>query len=348
MAVAHRASAASGSTNPTTTFTVVLPSSVVAGDVCYVQVTSRDHTSGTAYPTVTDNDTGGNTWTRIAESTDRKATLWRKFATSGTASKTVTVAGCVGSSSGGVAVYSGADQTTPNTTPTVEDNASGNETHAEITPSVADAMICLGVFNTGNDNAVATEACTTPGALTERWEKLSTGGSDCACVHASALQSGGPTATGAFTWAQTDGTTKSIVWAVQPPAPLSGNGTDTGTLGESGKADVVGGGTETLTTGESVVSGVDLSTSDLLALLEDSVAGCAASFGDVLAFGDDAVAQLGSGVDVVDADTFTLEEALYCIPRDTGSGSKVKLKWPKAPPYRVDVWPGWREGIDPE
>ncbi len=221
MAVAHRASA-TPTGNPTTSFTVTIPASVLTDDDLYVFVCSRDHTAATAYPTVTDNDTGGNTWTRIAESTDRKATLWRKKATSGSASKTVTVSGCVGSASGGISAYSGGASGDPTTNIAVEDNASGDESHAGFTPSFADSMICLAVFNTGNDNAVTVLACTNPGTLEpERFEKLSTGGSDCATIHGSALQSGGPTATGSFTWAQTNGTTKSIVFAIKPALIVS-------------------------------------------------------------------------------------------------------------------------------
>jgi len=214
MAVAHRASAASASTNPTTTWTVILSASIAAGDDLFVSVTSRDHTSGTARVTCTDDDAGGNTWTLISESSDRKASLFWKKATSATASKTVTIAGAVGSSSGGYSAYSGCDLT-PYTNVSVEDNASADETHAGFTPDVAASMIALVVFNTGNDNAVTSPACTDPGALTNRFEKLSTGGTDCSNNFSSELQSGGPTATGSFTWAQTNGTTKSIVLAIK-------------------------------------------------------------------------------------------------------------------------------------
>lgn len=215
-AVAHRASAAANEAAPTTSLTITIPASVATGDALFVALTSRDHTSGTAYPTVTDNDAGGNTWTRIGESSNRKATLWYKIATSATASKTITCAGCVGSCTAGVSAYSGT-ATVPYSNLTVEDNASGNETHATFTPDHAGSFICLAVFNTANDNAIASEACTDPGTLTERYEKLSTGGSDCGNAFASALQAAGPTATGAINWTQTDGVTVSMAWAVPPP-----------------------------------------------------------------------------------------------------------------------------------
>lgn len=217
MAVAHRASIASGSTNPTTTFTITIPSSTVTNDVLFVTVTSRDHTAGTALPTVTDNDAGGNTWTQItgASSADRKATVWWKRATSGTASKTITVAGCVGSSSGGVSVYSGAlVNNTPYTNETIETNGSGDETHATFDPTNDNSEVVFAVFNYANDNAVTSVSGATVGAFAQRFEHLSTGGSDCGNTQwGVALASG---ATGSITWAQTNGTTYSSIWAVKP------------------------------------------------------------------------------------------------------------------------------------
>jgi hypothetical protein len=229
-----RAGAASGSTNPTTTFTITIPSGTATGDSLFVQVTSRDHTSGTAYPTVVDTDVGGNTWTQIAESTDRKATLWWKRATSGTASKVITVTGCVGSCTGGVSVYqNAATSVTPYTNIVVETNASADESHASFTPDNAGSAICFAVFNYANDNAVSSESTASLGAMTEDWEHLSTGGSDCACVHAHINGAdAAPAATGDITWAQTNGTTYSISWAVRPEDSLGSpdimdNGTET-------------------------------------------------------------------------------------------------------------------------
>lgn len=232
----HRASVASGTTNPTTTFTVTIPASTATGDSLFCQVTSRDHTAVDAYPTVVDTDSGGNTWLKIGESTDRKATLWWKRATSATASKVITVAGCIGSCSGGVSVYqNAATSVTPYTNIVVEDNASGNETHAGFTPTYLGSAICLGVFNTANDNAVISESTVNFGVMAKGWEKLSTGGLDSACTHAFLDGTETPGGTGAITWAQTDGTTKSITWAVRPEdvgatADIMDNGTETALL----------------------------------------------------------------------------------------------------------------------
>jgi hypothetical protein len=224
-------SAAVPTGNPTTSFTVTIPSAVLAGDLLFLPLTSRDAV-GVA-PTVTDNDTGGNTWTKIASSSDQKATLWYKRATSGSASKTVTVAAALGSSSGVLKAFSGGDGgATPYTDVVVETNASGDESHVGFTPSNADSMVCCSVHNYANDNAVTSLSFATLGA-TAATEKTSTGGSDCGCIFGHALQTGGPSATGNLTWAQTNGTTYSITWAIKPAIAYnlpagSGSFTETG------------------------------------------------------------------------------------------------------------------------
>jgi formylmethanofuran dehydrogenase subunit C len=226
MAIALRGAAAVPAGNPTTNFTVTVPATS-ADDLLFLAVTSRDST-GAGTLSVTDNDTGGNTWTKIANSTDHKATLWYKRATSGTAAKTVTLNNAVGSCSGVLKCFSGADTgATPYTNVAVETNASTDETHAGITPANADSMVCCSVHNYNNDNAVTSLSFATLGATTMT-EKLSTGGNDCATAYGHALQSGGPAATGNLTWAQTDGTTYSIVWAIKVLVPpISGTLTKT-------------------------------------------------------------------------------------------------------------------------
>lgn len=217
MAVALRGAAVVPVGNPTTGFTVVIDAAVAANDLLFLALTSRDST-GAGTLAVTDNDTGGNAWAKIGNSTDHKATLWYKRATSATAGKTVTVANAVGSSTGVLKAFSGAATgATPYTNIVVETNASADETHAGFTPTNANSMVCASVHNYANDNAVTSLSFATLGATTMT-EKLSTGGSDCATAFGHAIQSGGPTATGNLTWAQTDGTTYSIVWAVSPLA----------------------------------------------------------------------------------------------------------------------------------
>ena len=214
MALTHRASIGCAPVNPTTTFTVTIPATVVAGDVLFLSVTNRDGVQ--LIPTVVDTDTGGNTWACIGSNANYKGTLWWKRATSGTASKVITVANCIGSAVGTLSCYYGADTSaTPYSNISVETNIAADETHAGFTPDVAGSMICLSVHNVENDNAVTSPACTDPGALTIRIEDSSTGGGDCGCNHSSAIESGG-NPTGNFTWVQTDGATISIVWAIKP------------------------------------------------------------------------------------------------------------------------------------
>ena len=203
--------------NPTTSFTVTIPSSTLTDDVLFLTVTNR---GSTADPTVTDDDTGGNAWAKVNAGL-HNGSLWWKRATSGTASKTVTVSGLTNSSAGVLKVFSGALLTgNPYSNVSTEDNASANETHAGFTPDEADEMICAAIANYSNDLAVTALACTNPGVLSQV-EKLSTGGSDCGSAFGHALQIGGPTATGNFTWAQTDRANTSITWGIrqEPPPP---------------------------------------------------------------------------------------------------------------------------------
>lgn len=246
MAIALRGSAVVPTGNPTTSFTVGIPSQVLTDDLLFLAITSRDHTSGTARVSVTDNDSGGNAWALMtgAESSDRKASIYWKRATGSTASKTVTVSGAVGSVSGVLKCFSGGDTSaTPFSNVVPESNASGNETHAGFTPGQADSMVCASVHNYANDNAVTTLSFATLGATTAT-EKLSTGGSDCGCTFGHVLQSGAATGTGNLTWAQTDGTTHSITWAIIPAlAPISGSLSstlDALTAASTGTVDVLG------------------------------------------------------------------------------------------------------------
>jgi hypothetical protein len=213
--VTHIASAVANEANPTTTFTVTIPASAEAGDDLYLSVMSRNSSTD---PTVVDDDTGGNTWSVFGNTGTNGLSIWWKKATSGSANKTITVDGCVNSAAGGVSVYRGGAAGDPTTNVSIELNAGGDETHAGFTPDNADSMICLTVGQRANDNAVSSQTCTDPGALTQRFENLSIGGSDTGCNHSSAPQVGGPTATDDFTWAQTNGATNSVVWAIKPAA----------------------------------------------------------------------------------------------------------------------------------
>ena len=207
--------------NPTTSHTYTIPT-VAVGEWLYVAFISRDHTAATALATCTDNDSGGNTWTSLAVTTDRKAYLFRKQATSATTGKLITVAGCVGSSAGVLKCFSGTTGVTDALAS--HDNPAGTETRPGFTPAEAGEMLIGLVYNRLNDNAVTAMAY--GGNATSMVEKLSTGGSDCAVSFGHLLQVGGPTATGDFTWSQVDGTTYSRILAIRPTAAVDNrNGT---------------------------------------------------------------------------------------------------------------------------
>src|SRR5688500_3037480 len=96
MAITYIGSAVPGG-NPTTSFTITIPT-VQVGDLLILSVQHR----ATTAPTVTDNDTGGNTWTRKTTQTVDH-TIWYKRATSATSAKTIT-AGSLSNSGAGVLV----------------------------------------------------------------------------------------------------------------------------------------------------------------------------------------------------------------------------------------------------
>jgi hypothetical protein len=219
MAVSYIASATQNEADPTSSATVTIPAGTQTGDDLYLQITGRARFGNETGPTVTDNDTGGNTWTMIAESTDnrRRGTVWHKKATSATASKTITItdAAATPTLAAGVAVYRGG-HSTPTTNMTVEEDLSGDSTHAGFTPDHANSMICLGICHQNNDTTTSAQAtATSPGALTERFDTGTTG-NECATSHASELQSGGPSATGNFTWTIAAGLGWSFTWAIRP------------------------------------------------------------------------------------------------------------------------------------
>jgi len=217
MAVTHIASATPNEADPTTTFTLTIPATVVTGDDLYVFAVSRN--GGGANATIADDDTGGDAWTEFGDTGTNVFTCFHKKATSGTAGKTITISDCVGSAAGGLSVYRGAAAGDPTTDVSIELNSPGSDkTHAGFTPTNADSMICLVIGQRGNDETVSSQTCTDPGALTQRFENLSIGGNDTGCNHSSAPQIGGPTATGDFTWAQVNGQTNSVVWAIKPAA----------------------------------------------------------------------------------------------------------------------------------
>lgn len=210
--------------NATTSVTLVIPSTVLSGHILVAAFVNRD---ATADPTVTDNDTGGNTWSRLASqsaSGNGAISVWYKRATHTTFSKTVTASGFTNSSAGGLTPFIGASQEANpflGTTVVGAANASADVTQPEIVVAEGGSMVFLVVGATSNDNLnVATQASADPVSLTEQFEDVSTAGSDCSIALACAVKTAAG-ATGAFTWTMSNGTTASMAFALRPYVPLN-------------------------------------------------------------------------------------------------------------------------------
>jgi hypothetical protein len=233
----------------TTGNTLVIHSSVQAGDILLLGVTNRD---GTADPTVVDNE-GAGSWAKVSNqnaATNGSLSVWWKRASANTASKTITISGGTGSVSSAVTPYRGALAAgTPYGTPVPESNASGNVSTAGITTSAAGSFVCLFVGVTSNDTLNPnTYVATDPATLTERAEGISTSGSDCSMSHASAERATAG-ATGTISWSQTAGTGASIVFELKTE-PVAATGTTSVTQAANtaaGTATVAISGTASLT-----------------------------------------------------------------------------------------------------
>jgi hypothetical protein len=199
--------------NPTTSFTITIPT-VAVDDLLILANTNGGATTA---PTVTDNDTGGNAWAQKSSAAAEGRLYWKR-ATSATSAKTITSSGNTNSCSGVLFVVRGAITSgDPFDFFVPEENLSANEVSAGGTPSVDGCYIGLSVHNgaSNGDVSVTSPSTTSPGALTDFAEKLSTGGVDCACAMAGRAQATA-TATGNFTWAQTDLATTSHAFAIKP------------------------------------------------------------------------------------------------------------------------------------
>lgn len=202
---------------------LLIPSSTLSGHDLYVLVGSDGHTTSVAYPTVTDNDSGGNVFALQGEVPARKGLLFWKKATSASASKLVTVAGMVDVGVGGLSVYSGALETgNPTTDVAGETNNAGSPSHTSFIPDYANSMICLGVFNYFSNGSVDAMACTNPGTLEpERFQYRNQAAGQAMVIHGSSLQLSALGNTGTFTWTQSVETSRSIAWAIRPGTPPS-------------------------------------------------------------------------------------------------------------------------------
>lgn len=222
MAVEFVASALAGG-NPTTGFSITSPgASIQLGDLMIVEFTHR----GTGDGSISDNSGDGVAWQRKGEvlfaSNAFSVQQYYKRATAafvGT-SRTISGSGLTNSCAPVLTVYRGAVASgDPFEAWSAESNASGNESHGEITTLTDGAFVCLVVGNSP-DLAISGQACTSPGALTERAEKLSTGGTDASIAHASAGKASAG-ATGALTWTQTNAASGSLAYAIAPAVAVT-------------------------------------------------------------------------------------------------------------------------------
>lgn len=233
-----------GATNSTTSFSITLPTTA-ANDILILEFTHRGTGNGTIGGTSV--TTGGLTWTLkhsqlYATSAFSGKTYWTR-ATGNHATQTVTGSSLTNSCAAILTQYRGcATSGDPLADATIvgEQNASTNETQAEITTATNGAWVVLVVANSP-DVAVATQACTSPGTLTERAERLSTGGTDTSISHASAAKATAG-ATGAFTWTQTDGAGGSWAYALVPlsTVDVTVNATGTSSTGSVGTVTATG------------------------------------------------------------------------------------------------------------
>ena len=222
MAVSFIANALGGTTT-TTSFSITLPTTA-AGDILICEFAHRGTGNGTIGGTSV--TTGGLTWTLkhsqlFGSSAFSGKTYWTR-ATGNHAGQTVTGSSLTDSCAAIVTVYRGAlasGDPLADATIVGEQNASGNETQAQITTATAAAWVVLVVVNSP-DLAVATQACTSPGTLTERAERLSTGGTDSSIAHASAAKATAG-ATGALTWTQTNAASGSWAYAITPAGAVT-------------------------------------------------------------------------------------------------------------------------------
>jgi hypothetical protein len=285
--------------NPTTSFTITIPT-VSTGDLLIVACTNRD---ATTTPSMLDNDSGS--WTRKTSATS-KGGLWYRYATAATSAKTIsagTTTAFTGSCSGVLVVLRGTCGVgDPFEQYSLEDNTTTDKTHAQITTVADGCWVGLAVSVVTNDDAVTNSATTSPGSLTEGNEKLSTGGLDCG-TSIKGLAKATAGATGSATWTQASATTVSQLFAVRPSS--AGSATAIGGSNVVG-AQVAGSpGDGTAGTGASVFVGESVAA----AVAAASATGGSAVVGEEQSEGTEAVADadatgtaLGVGESIAAAD----------------------------------------------
>jgi hypothetical protein len=314
-----------GGTTTTTTFSITLPATQ-AGDIIILEFCHRGTGNGTIGGTYSGPAFALKHSQLFSASALSGKTYWSR-ATGNHSGQTVTGSGLTNSCAAIVTVYRGAlasGDPLADATIVGEQNASGDETQAQISNSTAGAWVVLVVVNSP-DLAVATQACTTPGTLTERAERLSTGGTDASIAHASAAKAGAG-GTGAFTWTQTDAASGSWAYAIQPGAVVI-SGTlavtldalalaGTATAGVQGAVAVTLDALTVAGEADAAVQGLGATTLEAMALVgTGEVTSAAAEIVGTLAVTLDAMSVTG------DADAFVQGSGSSTLEAMTASGS---------------------------
>lgn len=201
-----------GSGATTTSITFVVPASVQLGDLLDLVFVHR----GTGDGTVSDNSGDGVAWTRKGECLFATSTFsiqhYYKRVTSQMVGggDTITVSGLTNACAGALEVYRGAIASgDPYRAWTTEANASGNVSHAALTGLLDnDWVVC--VIGNSPDLAV-----TPTSPLVERYEHLSTGGTDASLCYAS-FEMTANGSSGTLAWTQTAAASGSLAYAVKP------------------------------------------------------------------------------------------------------------------------------------
>jgi hypothetical protein len=229
MAVAYRNSAVDTHTTTTTAFDIVIPT-VVTDDVLILTCINRDNK---AAPTISDNDTGGNSWALLLGSnveTPGFDVYWKR-ATGSTSGKTISGSGFTGSCAAALSVFSGCIATgNPYENASAEthvyilgeppDPDTEEYTHTGFTTSTNGScvVLCVGI----QDNlTIAGQASANFGSMTtNKADFLSTGGNDSAVSLAYALAATAG-ATGTFSWTDNNYASKSIAFTLLPTAGVT-------------------------------------------------------------------------------------------------------------------------------
>jgi hypothetical protein len=223
MAITHVGSHLPDSNTNTTEFTISVTTDVLANDILILSCTNRDSTSDPSTPT--DNESGGNAWAKIISGNtgaSNASVWWKRVVADNTSTITVTGSGFTGSCAAVLSIYRGCSTAaTPYEDAATETNTSGinyANSSGAVSPSEANCLVCLSVFNGTYGISTSVQAATYPSSLDERGDHLNTGGDDCGCSHASKVKStSGSTGVITYNISAKNTVNQSITFVILPP-----------------------------------------------------------------------------------------------------------------------------------